>query len=289
MSKDRDLRPTLDAGPDRRYRDLLGGHRAHEAPAPASVLVMVAAVAALTGSLDDFAASHLIRLVSRGRRSGTLNVLGSNQPVVVCFDQGEVTYAGPADLGAARAALLSTGLISSDQWDEDRGPRAQAPEAGTRAHPPAPGGRAAGGLVRPAGQRPLDEALHDLAVNTVFELLLPSTAPFWFDPAVSHRLAGAQSLDAELLLDDAAARLQAWRLIADVIPSTSVVVRLADLLPPGTERVWLDREEWPVLAAIDGRRDVAAIIDHTGLSAFGVCGVLHRLMTLGVAEPRIDG
>ena len=68
-----------------------------------------------------------------------------------------------------------------------------------------------------------------------------------------------------------------------MIPSTSVVVRLADQLPLSTELVTLSREEWPVLASIDGRRDVAAIINATGLSPFGVCGVLHRFVTSGIA------
>ena len=69
-----------------------------------------------------------------------------------------------------------------------------------------------------------------------------------------------------------------------MIPSTSVVVRLADQLPQRTSLVTLSREEWPVLASIDGRRDVAAIINATGLSAFGVCGVLHRFVTLGIGR-----
>ena len=68
-----------------------------------------------------------------------------------------------------------------------------------------------------------------------------------------------------------------------MIPSTSVVVQLVDQLPINTELVTFSREEWPVLTAVDGRRDVAAIITHTGLSAFGVCGVLHRFVTSGIA------
>jgi hypothetical protein len=217
---------------------------------------MAEAVAALAGSLDDFPAPPLLRLVQKARHSGTLTVILASQPVALCFEEGEVTYAGPVDLDAARAALLATGLV--------------APEAAGQL------GQGAPGLV---------EARRDLAVNTVFELLLPTRASFWFEPTVDHPLAGGPRLLTEQLILEATARLRAWQLIAEVIPSTSIVLRLADLLPPGTERVSLDRDEWPVLAAIDGRRDVADLIGHTGLSAFGVCGVLHRLITLGVAEP----
>lgn len=231
---------------------------------------MVGAVAALAGSLDDFPAPPLLRLVARARHSGTLHVATANQPVAICFEDGVVTYAGPADVASARAALLATGLVGAEVFDE-------LVADGRPAGAPAP--------ATGASQAGLDEALHDLAVSTVFELLLPSAASFRFEAGRGHRLAGLSRFDAERLVGHAAARLEAWRLIADVIPSTSVVLRLADLLPVGTEQVSFDREEWPVLAAVDGRRDVAAIISHTGLSAFGVCGALRRLVILGVAEP----
>jgi hypothetical protein len=239
---------------------------------------MVGAAAALAGSLDDFPAPPLLRLVARARHSGTLHVLTATQPLAICFEDGAITYAGPTDLEAARTALLATGLVGPDAWDSAGALPPGLPGA------PRPVERRP---VADTGRSPLEEALADLAVNTVFELLLPSAASFWFEPSLSHRLAGTRGLEAEQLISEAAARLESWRMIADVIPSTSVVVRFAGLLPPGVERVTFDRDEWPVLAAIDGRRDVASIISHTGLSAFGVCGVLHRLITLGVAEPYI--
>lgn len=242
---------------------------------------MVAAGAALAGSLDDFPAPPLLRLVARARHSGTLHVLTATQPLAICFEDGAVTYAGPTDLEAARVALLATGLLGAEAWDPASPLPAQLVAGDGGAAPSRLGERHP---VAATGRGPLEEALADLAVNTVFELLLPSAASFWFEPSLSHRLAGTGGFDAEGLIEEASARLESWRMIADVIPSTSVVVRLAGLLPGGVERVVVDRDEWPVLAAIDGHRDVAGIISHTGLSAFGVCGVLHRLITQGVAE-----
>lgn len=43
----------------------------------------------------------------------------------------------------------------------------------------------------------------------------------------------------------------------------------------------MTREEWPVLAAVDGTRSVAAIISSTALTAYGVCGMLDRLVRAG--------
>jgi hypothetical protein len=129
----------------------------------------------------------------------------------------------------------------------------------------------------------LADALYELTVNTVFELLLPSAAPFVFSSGVDHPLGAGHHFDSATVLADAQRRLVVWKSIAEVIPSTAVVVRLAEQLPLNTELVTFSREEWPVLAAVNGQRDVAGIITHTGLSAFGVCGVLYRFLSSGVA------
>ena len=184
-----------------------------------------------------------------------------------------MTYAGPAELPGVRAALVGAGVVPPPSWE-----RAERDSTGA-------GARLVDQLTQDRAVTPevLHDGLYELAVNTVFELLLPSRAPFRFEAAVTHRLAGGGAFDVETVVADAAARLQAWRMIADVIPTTSLVVRLVPQLPVDEARVVIEREEWPVLAAVDGVRDVATIITHTGLSAFGVCGVLHRLITRGIA------
>jgi hypothetical protein len=234
---------------------------------------MDAAAAALTGTLDDFPIPSLLRFIAGTHKTGTLTLVG-REPSVVCFDEGELSLAGPADVDQLRTGLVSAGVVSPEGWPLAVGV--------TRAR----GGSLVNALVEVRASMPgaLADALYEQTVNTVFELLLPSQARFWFEPVVHHPLGRGHRFDPETVLRDAARRLQTWKLIADVIPSTAVVVRLADQLPQRTELVTLSREEWPVLASIDGRRDVAAIISATGLSAFGVCGVLHRFVTLGIGQ-----
>jgi hypothetical protein len=232
---------------------------------------MDAAAAALTGNLDEFPIPSLLRFIAGSHQTGTL-ILAGNEPTIVCFDAGAVALAGPADVDQLRTGLVSAGVVSETGW--------KAAMARAR------GGPLAAALVESGASLPaaLTDALYEQTVNTVFELLLPSRTRFWFEPVVHHPLGRGHHFDPEAVLADAARRLQTWQLIADVIPSTSVVVRLADQLPMRTELVTLSREEWPVLASIDGRRDVAAIITATGLSAFGVCGVLHRFISLGIGQ-----
>jgi hypothetical protein len=234
---------------------------------------MDAAAAALAGTLDDFPISSLLRFVASTAKTGTLTI-ATREGAVVCFDAGFVSLAAPAEVDLLRTGLISAGVVDANRWE------AAASTARAEGRPLVEVLLADGAAMPGA----LAEAQYEQTVNTLYELLLPSRAPFWFETVVRHPLGRGHRFDVESVIDEASRRLRTWRLIADVIPSTSVVVRLADQLPLRTELVTLSREEWPVLASIDGRRDVASIINHTGLSAFGVCGVLHRFVMHGLAE-----
>jgi hypothetical protein len=92
----------------------------------------------------------------------------------------------------------------------------------------------------------------------------------------------------QTVIDAVDARLDGWRRVAAVIPSTALVPSLADELPEGVDELRVDRARWRLLTAIDGRRSLAAIIARLGVSAFAVIGDVHDLVQSGIvvlAEP----
>ena len=60
-------------------------------------------------------------------------------------------------------------------------------------------------------------------------------------------------------------------------------MRLAPEAPVAVVNVPAD--DWRVLALVDGHRTIAGIIESLGMSAFAVCGVVHRLILSGLVEP----
>jgi hypothetical protein len=233
-------------------------------------------VADLEGTLADFPLAPLLRFVAASGRTGSLTV-AYDPPVGLWFDAGALALAAPLDEPIVRDRLVDTGLIRHGGWERARDLAAAGHTGFVTA------------LCEEGGADPqlLSEALYDLTVETCFELLLPSRAPFWFSAAASHPLMGGQRFDAAAVVADAEARLASWRKIAATVPSTTSVPRLATELPLGVNGVSITREEWAVLAAVDGEASVAAIISRTGLTAFGVCGVLDRLARAGAIL--IDG
>ncbi len=227
-------------------------------------------VAGLEGTLADFPIAPLARFVATSSRTGGLTI-AVDPPVGLWFDDGALVLAAPLDEHTVRDLLVDTGVIRHGGWERAR-------ELATSGQRPFVSALCDEGG---ADRQLLAEALYDLTVETVFELLLPSRALFWFTATANHPLMGGQRFDPATVIADAEDRLAKWRRIATTVPSMTAVPRLADSLPLGVDAVHVNREEWTVLAAVNGDRSVAAIIAKTGLTAYGVCGMLDRLVRCG--------
>jgi len=127
----------------------------------------------------------------------------------------------------------------------------------------------------------LDRVITDRIVDAVFELLVLAKSNFEFVPGEEHPMMGAPRHDVEMLVEEGRRRLERWREVAAVIPSTAAVVRLAAALPPTVESLTVDADEFRVLAAVDGHRTIAEITRVLGAGAFTVCATLHRLVMVG--------
>jgi tetratricopeptide (TPR) repeat protein len=88
------------------------------------------------------------------------------------------------------------------------------------------------------------------------------------------------SINPESLLLEGARRVDEWSLIEKKIPSFDVVFALDRDRLEGSE-VELTQEQDQLLPLIDGRRDVTAIIDESGMAEFSVGKALYALQTAG--------
>ncbi len=122
------------------------------------------------------------------------------------------------------------------------------------------------------------------ATETLFQLLLTGGG-FEFHQHEEVPDGLPEVVPAQELLGEVEERLAEWRVIAKLIPSTAAVLRLAPTLPDGEDEVALGRDEWEVLAQLDGVRSVAEVTRAIGLSAFDICRLLHRLRAAGAVEP----
>jgi hypothetical protein len=223
----------------------------------------------LSGSLRDLPLAELLGLLIAARQQGVLEFYGA-APGTVVLDDGAVTLALAAEGPSLQQVIIGSGITSAAGWEQ----------ASWQTHD---GVGLADALVQAgADEQKLEAVLREQCIGAFFELLLPSDTEFAFIPDGRHPLGTRFHFDSYELLDEATTRVDAWKVIAVAIPSTSLVMRISGELPEPS--ITIGAADWVVLAQVDGHRSIADVIGALGMSAFAVCGVLYRLLLQGAVE-----
>jgi hypothetical protein len=93
-------------------------------------------------------------------------------------------------------------------------------------------------------------------------------------------------VQAETVLADADARRASWEAVSQLIPTPTAILSMPVLLPDDPD---ISRDEWALLALIDGRRSVNDLVDLTGCGQFAVVSTLAGLVERSLLEVREDG
>lgn len=233
----------------------------------------MATAPALRGTLDELPLPELLALLARAGSTGELHV-GGRHGGSLWLEDGTVYAAGMHAGQTLWDSFVRSGAVTADGWQ--RATAAVVATGGSLADALVLQGGADAGVVR--------RVLHERVVATMFELVLQAGAPFEFRSGERHPSGRYPGFGVDELVVAVRRRVATWREIAATIPSTGVVPRIRAGLPDGVAQVTLAAREWHVLSGIDGRRTVAEVVRHLGLSAFDVCSVLHRLVVGGAVE-----
>jgi len=225
---------------------------------------------ALSGSLRDLPVADLLALLANTGQTGIVELRGA-VPGFVALDHGWLTLAAAGEGLSLQQVIVGSGIASVDGFQ-------QAHLSSRRGVP------LVDALIR-QGARPdrLESVLREQIVGALFEFVLPSDTFFVFLPDLVHPIGNRFRFHPGELVTEAARRIAAWRMIADAIPSTAMVMALAPEAPDDVVSIAAD--DWRVLALVDGHRTIAELIRSLGMSAFAVCAVLHRLLMSGIVEP----
>jgi hypothetical protein len=118
--------------------------------------------------------------------------------------------------------------------------------------------------------------------ETCFELLGTDRGNFEFHPGRASAPVAGANITVRAAIEQARHRLAEWQELQALIPSLEVQPRLVTELDPG--QVTLDREQWRVLTAVDGRRNLRSIGRALNLSDFEVCRAMRQLLNAKVIE-----
>jgi hypothetical protein len=229
----------------------------------------------LEGSLDAFSLPDVFQLLSFTKKSGGLHLAHDGSDGVVYFAGGQISGAS-ADSSRQPLArrLVGSGTLTD--------------EALAEAVRVALSGEGAGVVRALLDQGAVDAELlrvaaGDQSVDAVFDLLRWQNGDFAFVMDETNPDDVGVSMSVEAVLADAEARRASWDSVSEVVPSPQAVLAMPVVLPADPQ---VSREEWSLLALVDGRRTVTELVDLTGSGQYAVVSTLAALVTRGLLEVR---
>jgi hypothetical protein len=221
-----------------------------------------------SGTLADQPLGSLLRDLAGRQFSGIVHIEGSSQRII-CFESGRLYLATSSSGPSLQRVFVELGAVDAAGWKRAID---MAPERGSVVDSL---------LAEGVAKEMAADALRELNVGTLLELLVPDKERFTVAPEESHQLGAAISFDVEDLLTDAADRLQRWGSLRDGLPSMDTVLFRARVLPAGLTSIQLNRVQWRILDELAVPSTLEALIERTGLGAFGIFDELYGLLTEG--------
>lgn len=224
----------------------------------------------LEGSIDAFSLPDIFSLLSMTKKTGGLHLRRDGAHGVVWFTTGALT-GGAADVSTQSLArrLIGAGLVNDDVLTAAVG-HATSEAVGV--------GRAlqVQGVID-------DGVMHEVSsehiVDTVFDLLRWPDGDFAFVIDEPNPDDVGVSRQVEDVVTEARRRLDVWSEVSTTVPSPQTVLSQA-ANPP--EELQLSRDDWTLLALVDGRRTVADIVRLLGRGDYAVVSRFADLMTRGL-------
>ena len=230
----------------------------------------------LEGSLDAFGLPDIFQLLSFTKKSGGLHLRNPLVVGVVYVAEGAVTGAtsDSSRQGLARR-LVGSGVIDDDQL-------AAAVQRVADSDQPLGFARALLelGFVDADALR---RAATEHTVDAVFDLLQWPQGDFSFSVDEANPDDVGVSLSTEQLVTEANGRQESWAAISKVIATGDVVLSMPVRLD---DDALVTRDDWALLALVDGRRTVTDLVDVTGWGQYAVASALASLVDRGLLTPR---
>jgi hypothetical protein len=229
----------------------------------------------LEGSLDAFGLPDVVSLLASTGKTGALclrrvDAAGSPVEGVVWFRDGRVSAASS---DRSRASLVRR-VVGSGAVDDTALRQAVARAVGG-------GVGVARALLEAGAVEPelMRQAATDQIVDAVFDLLRWPEGDFGFDLTMADLDDVGVLLDPAQVLAEAHARNDAWTQLSALVPGMDAVLAVPVVLHHDPE---VSRDEWALLALVDGRRRVRDLVELTGCGEFAVTTTLAHLVQRGL-------
>ena len=228
---------------------------------------------AIRGSLKEVSLPDVLQLLAMGQKTGCLSVTDRSNFGYVYFDRGRISYASIVNRrDRIGDILVKSGVLA--QHHLDAAVRRQGQQRD----------RKLGEILVDMGFLSHDELRRQISVQieeAVYFLFTWSQGTFSFEADVRpEEREFLVSIGPDALLLEGARRVDEWSLIEKKVPTFDIVFE-ADARKLADGGASLTPEQATVARLVDGKRDVAALVEESGLGEFDVGKALYALATAG--------
>jgi len=228
---------------------------------------------AIKGSLKEASLPDVLQLLALGKKTGCLAVADRHNFGYIYFDQGRICYASIVnrpdrlgDLLAKSQRISQEQLQQAIQIQEERRDRRLGEILVNL------------GAIR---REELESYMRVQIEEAVYHLFTWTSGTFNFEAGVRPEYQDfLVDINPESLLLEGARRVDEWSLIEKKIPSFDLIFAV-DRTPEQDSEVSLAADQERILPLLDGKRDVNAIVEDSGLMEFEVGKALYGLITAG--------
>jgi tetratricopeptide (TPR) repeat protein len=228
---------------------------------------------AIKGSLREASLPDVLQLLAMGQKTGCLSVADRSSFGTIYFSKGRISYASIVNRRDRLGDILvKNGLITQQELDS-------AIQMQTRKRD-----KRLGEILieqKILTREELHRYIRLQIEEAVYFLFTWMQGTFSFEADVlPDERDFLVSINPESLLLEGARRVDEWSLIEKKIPSFDIIFEL-DRTKLAASDAELTMEQEQLVPLVDGRRDVAALVDESGLGEFEVGKALYGLATAG--------
>ena len=224
---------------------------------------------ALSGNIESFPLSEVLRLAARSGQSGLLRVEAGGTAGRVYFSDGFLVYATTRDRDDLGGDLGQLGMIDPHLWY----PVERGEEPITSA------------LMDGKTEDDFTRFLAERVADVLVRLLRSRHGHFDFEENADPQYITGQRFNIDDVLRGVETRVREWAKIEAVIPVADSTIHLVRDLGRRGE-VTIPADTWRIIAALGLASTVEQVADATGLSDFVVARTMAGLVNEGLLEVR---
>lgn len=220
----------------------------------------------LSGNLGFVPLDEILRLLTRSKQQGAIEVTGNGLRGRVFVGKGGVDLATTSD-----DDVLHRHLVNSGYAEEGTLRRVTTGETTLAA------------LAESNAE--IVDLLREITVESIYQIS-DNGGDFHVREGKTTPYASPKSFDLESLLEDADERRREWAKVSEVVPDLAAIIGLRRDLGD-REEVSVKSDDWKILSEIGNGKSVEEIADHLGTTEFWTARVVSRLVSNELVELQV--